>query len=128
MNAFDALNAAADHIEAHPDTYDFHQGMVRADPRSYACMLAHVGRIAGARPGMDHYTISLDILGVRPQQFYERIGNALPYRAKGAYTSYGNPADAKLTAAAMRKVATKYYGIPAGIKKIFARKRITTTA
>jgi hypothetical protein len=57
MNTYEAIMAAADHIEKHPDRYDFFQGLVGPESQYVAgvtgcCALARIGQFLG----MEKYT------------------------------------------------------------------------
>lgn len=131
MNAYEALNKAADQIEARPENYDFHTSTIGPVPISYgglyinrdaACMLGVVGRIAGM-PWHDNASdVAHKILGTDTETFYNQIIEA----ALGApnnedkpegYRALRNPA---VVPNAMRKVAReRYRDIPPKIKEIF---------
>lgn len=138
MNAYEALNKAADQIEARPENYDFQVSLVGPAPpssslytalmvnQSAACMLGFVGRATGFAWHDTVSDVARKILGVDTDTFYAQIAdaatagvpNAMREGAEGAYRALCNPA---VVPNAMRKVARERYAeIPLKIKEIFA--------
>lgn len=137
MNISEAINAAADHIERFPKSYDFSQGQVvpktmrgdrdHGDGGFVACMLARVGEFAGAQEGTDHATIASRLLGMNPDTFYNSVAAAMPahVRNDGAYHHAKN---APYIARGMRAVAKQYEGIPDEVRQIFRPIQIPSFA
>lgn len=115
MNIDEAINKAADHIEQHPNLYDFSQGAVPYLPEHRACMLARIGQMAGMVRGINCDVVSRQILGMEASDFY----NLIALSGSPGYSSDPAPVPA-----AMRKVATHYKGIPLGVRQIF-RETVT---
>lgn len=52
MSIYDAITSAADHIERHPQSYDFHNPLIPTNPGDTSCLLGWIGYFAGERPGV----------------------------------------------------------------------------
>lgn len=115
MNISQALCAAADHIERHPDSYNFNLAIVSDE--KMGCMLGHFGRIAGLQAGLSVDTVALAVLDTRASDFYEDI-----CAAAGRSGSPESVINARIVPDAMREVAKKYEGIPQDVREIFAAK------
>jgi hypothetical protein len=133
MNAYEALNKAADQIEARPENYDFQVSLVGPAPpsslytalmvnQSAACMLGFVGRATGFAWHDTASDVAHKILGVETETFYDQIIEAalgVPNNEDKpeGYRALCNPA---IVPNAMRKVAReRYRDIPPKIKEIF---------
>lgn len=136
MNTYDAIMAAADHIERYPRSYDFHAGgVVRGnypglnseqerfvrdhygDGGYPCCMLARIGYYTdGHHAGYDD--VARTELRVSEPIFYERI-----MRITAGLTGADRSNDAILNPrhipAAMREYAREYHGIPQAVRDIF---------
>lgn len=117
MNIDEAILKAADHIERHPETYLYTQGMVMRGREDHgpggwpSCMLARIGEYAGAATGTSHLQIAKRLLGYQDGD----VDFLRDITAAGAAT-YDDP---KTIPAAMRKYAKKYEGIPVPVRDIF---------
>lgn len=128
MNIDEAINQAADHIEAYPGSYAFMQGMVvppgftpsgfdatRHGPGGFPmCMLARIGQMAGVTAGTPHSAVAREILGLDENEFYALITEATDRRFRD-----GARDNTATIPAAMRKVAKRYEGIPVEVREIF---------
>lgn len=113
MNISEALIAAADSIERHPDKYCFSEGNI--PPEGFqGCMLGHFGRVAGLPVGLGVDIVSLAVLGKPANQFYAEI-----QAADGAVSVCDSIANTNTIPGAMRKVAQNYAGIPESVRDIF---------
>lgn len=140
MNTYDAIMAAADHIERFPASYNFCAGMVPRGPTyendvvkeafgpgGYpCCMLARIGCYIDERY-MDYGNVASHALRLAPDTFYRRIAH-ITARQAGADPELVWPypfgsdrplKDPKTVPAAMRAYAREYHGIPAAVKQIF---------
>lgn len=116
MNIADALNKTADHIALNPERYDFNQGMVlgEGDELIPACMLARLGQVLGMKRGTNCDVVSRVVLGITANEFYERMLEAADHPGYTPLLHVGT-----IMAPALRKLATKYEGIPAEVRAIF---------
>ena len=117
MNIDEAILKAADHIERHPGSYLYTQGMVMRGKEGYgpggypSCMLARIGEYAGAATGTSHLQIAARLLG-----YVDGDVDFLKDIAAAGIDSYD---DVKAIPAALRKYAKKYEGIPVPVRDIF---------
>lgn len=127
MNISEALNAAADHIEQHPEKYNFREGYVPSDPGYQACMLGRLGLIAGGVRRLTNVTeVAQRILGTHAEEFYKEIFAHIPDSERKLPTINNNDLDdAAKVAPAMRKVAQRYQGIPGDVLALFAKGEVT---
>lgn len=115
MNIDEAINKAADHIEQHPDRYDFTQGMVMPGYQAciyQACMLARIGEMAGMPALTGHDRVAYEVLGISANEFYHQI-------AQASRTRNDPCRDTKSIPQAMRTVAKHYAGIPLSVRQLF---------
>ncbi len=132
MNIDEAIKQAADHIEKYPEAYNFGQGQVvrKEDlPPGYggpgghpSCMLARIGEMAGVRTGIGHDAVSIAVLGIPCNEFYQRITMATP--ASKVAPGRDPLHDPNTIPAAMRVVAKHYEGIPLSVRDIFGMPRV----
>ncbi len=123
MTRYEMIMATAEHIERHPEAYNFGQGYViqdakarygsqwRGNPDGDAvphCMLARMGQLAGARNGVPCDAIAVAVLAITPQSLYEFIDGAA-----------GNKTCAQNAARGLRHFAKRYEGIPGEVLAIF---------
>jgi hypothetical protein len=120
MNISEALCAAADHIERHPESYQFMEGSIPCDG-AQGCMLGFFGRYAGLPVGLDVGYVAWAVLGQDPSEFYNEVHSA---SGAGHPRNLGDSVvyDKKLVAPAMRTVAKKYEGVPQEVREIFESK------
>lgn len=116
MNIDEAIKAAADHIERHPESYRYTQGMVMrgsdGGPGGYpSCMLARIGEYAGAQSGTSHLQIAVRLLGY--------VNGDVDFLRDIAAAGAADYDDAKAIPPALRKYAKKYEGIPVPVRDIF---------
>jgi hypothetical protein len=115
MNISEALCAAAEHIERHPESYNFNLAIVSG--KEMGCMLGHFGRVAGLPAGLPVDTVALTVLGIPAGAFYDDI-----YKAASNCGGINVVTCAPLVPNAMREVAKKYQGIPEDVRAIFEAK------
>jgi len=124
MNISEALCAAADHIEQHPEKYDFRESYI-PPPGFCACMLGRLGLIAGVRYGTNVDDIARRILGKSGEEFYKQVFELIPERQRSMLTlNRVDLEDAKKVAPAMRTIAQEYKGIPDDVLALFAKGEV----
>lgn len=116
MNAYDALMRAADHIEEHPEKYDFGVSTVYRDGEGgdRLCMLGRIGQIADVHVHENVNFVAMDFLKVPDASiFYERIWDLMGRPAEGT-RALCRPHSC---AAAMRQYADAYHEADGSVKK-----------
>jgi hypothetical protein len=74
MNMYEAVNAAAVHIGAHPENYSFATTTIPPDGRSgTGCMLGRIAQIVGFKTSHANEVASA-LLGVDSEIFFDRVG------------------------------------------------------
>lgn len=122
MNIYNAIMKAADHIEKHPERFDYWSTMVPHSEGCQACLLGWIGFYFGQTIRDDiHGPIDqrITLLGVHYSVFYAAI-------AKMSDVASLSQADPKRLAAGLRLYAAEYHekaaitGIPDSVRQIFA--------
>jgi hypothetical protein len=123
------MNLAADHIEQHPEQYNFTAGDVHRGG-SPQCMLTRMGNIAGMREGTNCDSVSQELLGVDHHSFYAQISATAGMRwgpvvsscmESECVTLVNDPARVP---AAMRALAPQYRGIPIAVRDFFKQTEV----
>lgn len=73
MDIYNAILAAADYIERHPNDFCFYSREVPSNCGSPGCALGWIGVFAGAKAGTDVRDIAPAVLGVSEGEFYKRL-------------------------------------------------------
>lgn len=68
----EAILAAADHIERNPNSFWFMEPHVPETPRKKGCALGWIGYFFKG-PWSSHREVSIDLLGMQPDEFYRRL-------------------------------------------------------
>jgi len=124
MNTYDAMHAAADHIAAHPESYEFMQGSVPPEGSSFtACMLARMGQFLGYAPCTPCEKVCHEQLLIPTTYFYHLIDHLVG--DDGARC--GNRNEAQKMSRAMHAYAERYLeprtGIPKCVRELFHVER-----
>ena len=118
MNAYQAILKAADHIQTHPQRFDFQTTRVPGNCRAPGCALGWIGYFAGRTQARIRVMLGLSflhrgiaivtldggssepVIDVTAREFYERMDNL----------AVGNwRVDASVCADAMRRYAARYH-------------------
>ncbi len=104
-----AILSAADHIESHPETFDFPETCVPHDCGSPGCALGWIAFAVGRRSGSCHTAV--EDIGLGVDHFYETM-NALNSQFEQRTGDCSNWMDeATLCATLMREYAEKHYPV-----------------
>lgn len=78
MNNYEAILAAAAHIELHPETYEFWNNDVPRACEDNACALGWIGYFLGLEPRTSaQYEVANLRLGIDPAKFYSTMDGLL---------------------------------------------------
>lgn len=108
-DAYALLHAAANHIEQHPDLYNFKNGLNAHKSR---CMLGRIAAIANLKY-LDANSVAAHILGIGPEQFFNRITAYIGMAGEASESCLYRP---HLVVPAMRRLAEDYFS-PAALAK-----------
>ena len=121
MNTYDAMHAAADHIAAHPESYEFMQGSVPLQDDYPACMLARMGKFLGYAPMTPCEKVCHEQLLIPTTYFYHLIDHLV------GDGRCGNRNEAQKMSRAMHRYADRYLeprtGIPKSVRELFHVER-----
>jgi hypothetical protein len=129
----DSILQAADHIERHPDAFDFCNCYVPKTLDGTGCAFGWVAyfavrqklRFFKLRPLIAGSDVAMKVIGTNMVEFFDRMRELNRKHRKGGHLLWQD--DPQRCATLLRRYADKYYpapisGIPASVRLIFAPK------